>query len=44
MKSLPRTKILLVLLLACEKLFKSAQKILTFLPYPSLGCEKFPLE
>ena len=44
MKSLPRTKIFLVLLLACEELLKSAPKIITFLPYPPLGCEKRPLE
>ena len=44
MKSLPRIKILLILLLACEELLKSAPKIITFLPYPPLGCEKLPLE
>ena len=44
MKSLPRTKVLLVLLLACKELLKSAQKIITFLPYPPLGCQKLVLE
>ena len=44
MKSLPRTKILLVLLLACEELLKSAPKMITFLSYPPHGCEKPPLE
>ena len=44
MKSLPRTKILFVLLLLCEELLKSAPKIITFLPYPPPGCEKPPLE
>ena len=44
MKPLPRTKIFLVLLLACEELLKSAPKIITFLPYPPIGCEKLPLE
>ena len=44
MKPLPRTKIFLVLLLACEELLKSAPKIITFLPYPPLGYEKLPLE
>ena len=44
MKSLPRTKILLLLLLACEELPKSSPKIITFLPYPPRECEKLPLE
>ena len=44
MKFLPRTKMLLVLLLACKELLKSAPKIITFLPYPPLGCEKLPFE
>ena len=39
-----RTKILLVLLLACVELLKSTPKIITFLPYPPLGCVKLPLE
>ena len=43
-KSLPRTNMLLVLLLACVELLKSAPKIITFLPYPPLGCVKRPLE
>ena len=34
----------LVLLLACVELLKSAPKIITFLPYPPLGCVKLPLE
>ena len=44
MKSLPRTKMLLVLLLACVELLKSAPKIIVFLPYPPLGCAKLSLE
>ena len=44
MKSLPRTKILLVLLLAREELLKSTPKTVTFLPYSVLGCKKLPLE
>ena len=44
MKSLPRTKILLVLLFACLELLKSAPKLTTFLPYPPLGCVKLHLE
>ena len=44
MKPLPRTKILLVLLLAYAELFKPAPKVITFLQYPPLGCEKLPLE
>ena len=43
-KSLPRIKMLLVLLLACAELLISAPKIITFLPNPPLGCEKVPLE
>ena len=43
-KPLPRTKMLLVLLLACVELLKSAPKIIAFLPSPLLGCEKIPLE
>ena len=35
---------LLVLLLACVELLISAPKILTFLPYPLLGCKKDPFE
>ena len=35
---------LLVLLLACLELLKSAPKIMTFLPYPPPGCVKLPLE
>ena len=35
---------LLVLLLACVELLKSAPKIITFLPYPPLGCVKLSLE
>ena len=35
---------LFVLLLKCVELPKSAPKIITFLPYPPLGCEKLPLE
>ena len=35
---------LLVLLLACVGLLKSAPKITTFLPYPPLGCVKLPFE
>ena len=44
MNSLRRTKIPLVLLRACEELLKPAPKIITFLPYPPLACEKLPLE
>ena len=44
LKSLPRTKMLLVLLLACVELLKSASKIITFLPTPPLGCVKLHLE
>ena len=43
-KSLPRTKMLLVLLLACEELLISAPNIITFSTSPPLGCEKPPLE
>ena len=39
-----RTIMLLVLLLACVELLKSAPKIITFLPSPPLGCVKLPLE
>ena len=35
---------LLLLLLACAELLKPAQKLITFLPYPPLGCAKLPLE
>ena len=35
---------LLVLLLACAELLISAPKIITFFPYPPLGCEKDPFE
>ena len=35
---------LLVLLLACLEPRKSTPKIITFLPYPPLGCVKIPLE
>ena len=44
MKSLPNTKILFTLLLACTELLESAPKIMTFLPFSPLGCEKLPLE
>ena len=44
MKSLQKTKMLLVLLLACLKLLKSVLKIIKFLTYPLLGCVKLPLE
>ena len=43
MKSLPITKIILVLLLSCEELLKSAPKIITFLAY-LFGCETLSLE
>ena len=43
-KSLPRTKMIFVLLLECVDLLKSAAKIITLLSYPPLGCEKVPLE
>ena len=43
-KPLLRTKMFLVLLFACLELVKSAPKIITFLPYPPLGCVKLPLE
>ena len=33
-----------VLLLECAELLKSVPKIITFLSYPPLGCEKLPLE
>ena len=42
--SLPRTRIFLVLLLACTELLISAPKIITFLPNLQLGYEKVPLE
>ena len=42
-KSLPRTKMFFVLLLVCVELLKSAPKIITFLPYPTLGCESNPI-
>ena len=42
-KSLPRTRMFL-LLLACTELLISAPEIITFLPNPPLGCEKVPLE
>ena len=35
---------LLVLLLACVDLLKSAPKIITFPPYPPLGCVNPPLD
>ena len=35
---------LIVLLFACLELLKSTPKIITFLPYPPLGCIKLPLE
>ena len=35
---------LLVLLLVCVELLKSAPKMITFQPYPPLGCVKLPLE
>ena len=44
MKSLPNTKILYTLLLACTELLKSAPKIMTFLSFSPPGCEKLPLE
>ena len=43
-KSLPKTKMLLVLLLACAELLTTAPKIITFLRYPPLGCENDPHE
>ena len=43
-KSLPRTKMLLVSLLACAELLISAPKIITFAPNPPFGCEKDPFE
>ena len=43
-KSLPRTKILFLLLLECVKQIKSAPKIITFLSYSPLECEKDPFE
>ena len=43
-KSLPRTKMLLVLLFACLELLKSVTEIITFLAHPPLGCENLPLE
>ena len=44
MKPLTSTKMLLVLLLACTEMLVIAPKIITFLLYPPLGCEKLPLE
>ena len=44
MKALPNTNTLFTLLLACTELLKSAPKIITFVPFPPLGCEKLPLE
>ena len=44
MKPLPNTKILFTLLLACTELLKSTPKIITFVPFPPLGCEKLPPE
>ena len=44
LKPLPRTKMLLVLLLACAELLILAPKMITFLPYLPLGYEKVPLE
>ena len=43
-KALPNTIILFTLLLACTELLKSAPKIITFVPFPLLGCEKLPPE
>ena len=43
-KSLPRTRILLVLFLVCAELLISAPKIIIVLPYPSDECVKLPLE
>ena len=43
-KSLPRTKMLLLLLLACTELVISAPKIIAVLPNLPLGCEKRPIE
>ena len=42
-KSLQRTEMLLVLLLACAELLKSAAKITTLSPSPLLGYVKLPL-
>ena len=44
MKALPNTSTLFTLLLACTELLKSAPKIITFVPFPPLGCVKLPLE
>ena len=41
MKALPNTN---TWLLACTELFKSALKIITFVPFPRPGCEKRTLE
>ena len=43
-KALPNTNALFTLLLACTELLKSAPKIITFVPFHPLGCEKLPLE
>ena len=43
-RALPNTNTLCTLLLACTELLKSAPKIITFVPFPPLGCEKLPLE
>ena len=44
MRLLPNTNSLFTLLLACTELLRSAPKIITYLPSPSLGCEKLLLE
>ena len=43
-KALPNTYTLCTLLLACTELLKSAPKIITFVLFPPLGCEKLPPE
>ena len=42
--SLPNTNTLFTLLLACTELLKLTSKIITFVPFPPLGCGKLPLE
>ena len=41
---LPRIKIYFYLLSTCTELLISARKLITFFPYPPLGCENFPFE
>ena len=43
-RALPNTNTLFTLLLACTELLKSAPKIITFVPFPPLGCEKLLIE